>query len=632
MLKKIGSMLSFSLCLMALILTPDSAFSDDYQISLLVSRKTVHVGEEFYVQLEVKGTSQDIPAPKIPDFDGLDFFAGGTTSSFQFINGQMQSSKTFTYSVFARKEGTFNLDGIQIEIDGKVYKPQAATVTVQPTASQPGGITQQPGQPHATQGQPSPQETPQSPPTEVILLKANPETTSVYANEGIVLQYILYKHPQVQLGGSIHFENLQSTLFQGFWQEEVQMQPRNVGTQNIGDHTYDVIELKKYVLFPIKPGQLRIEPVSLVCQVVVQNTSRQRRSGSPLDGFLDDNFFDGFFGRSLRNIRLLSNPVHVEVMPLPDAGRPDGFTGAVGKFRLSAELDKTDVMQGSAIRLSVSLEGEGNLRTIADPDLPDLDGFEQFEGTRKESIRITERGMTGAIEYEFVLIPKRSDIGEIGPIQFSYFDPETRRYEQIQTRPIPLLVRPRESTQEEAVMVSGRRHRAIKMEGEDFRHIATDIGTLKDHGGILLTSPAFIGAVALPWCLVMGTWVWRRRKESMDADPIGTRRKKAGTQALRALKQIEAMIHKDPVASCAALEEALYRYLGDRFTMEARGLTSEQLVEKLLALGMNEVLARDCGALLRSLEDFRYSPVRGETQVDGLCQQTKSIIERTERT
>ncbi|HNT37321.1 MAG TPA: BatD family protein, partial [bacterium] len=239
---------------------PGSAFSDDYQVSLLLSRNSVNVGEQFYLQVEVKGTSRDIPSPSLPDVDGLDFFSGGTTSSFQIINGNVQSSKTFAYSVFARKEGTYTLDSVQVEIGGKVYKAQPATITVSAPAGQPGQGAPQPGQPHASQGQPSPQETPQSPPTESIMLKAIPENTTVYANQGIVLQYILYKHPQIQLGGNIQFENLQSTLFQGFWQEEIPMQPRSVGTQNIGNAPYDVIELKKYVLFPLKPEAVQIEP------------------------------------------------------------------------------------------------------------------------------------------------------------------------------------------------------------------------------------------------------------------------------------------------------------------------------------------------------------------------------------
>ena len=597
-----------------LLVLGSAATAQDIKVSVLATSQTVAVGGQFQIQVEVSGGVRNLPDPELPRIDGLDFYPGGTSSSFQFGTGGVQSSKTFTYNVYGKKAGQYKIDGIKVTVGGKTFTGNPLNISVTGAGTSSG--TEQ-------QAAPPPQDTS----SQALLLRAHPENATAYPNQEIVLTYTLYKHPSVRMGRNINFENLESTLFQGFWQEEVEMRPRSIGNRVIDGQEYEVIELKTIILFPIKPGQFQIDPVGLVCQVSVPQQRRRNTRRSPFDSFFDDSFFNDFLGGNMRGVRIYSNPVTINVEPLPSQGRLASFSGAVGQFGLQASLDKSEVEQGNPITLKVKLSGRGNLRTLPDPELPPLEGLEQFEGTRKEDIQKSKSGMNGKVEYEFVMIPKTEKVNQIGPVRFSYFDPEQKQYKQIQTRPLPLIVHPREQEQQEGLVISGRRRRAVQLRAEDFRHIATDVGNLANQSGYYYTSLTFGAVTVGPWIVVLGTCLWKRRKNRLEAHPVLTRKKRAYSKAFKALRAFERQESAwEKATYYAGLQEVLIVFLEDKFSSELRGMTSDQIQDALVGFGVNEKTSERISSLVRQLEDVRYSP-GNEKQVI-----RKQVLQETQAT
>jgi hypothetical protein len=129
-------------------------------------------------------------------------------------------------------------------------------------------------------------------------------------------------------------------------------------------------------------------------------------------------------------------PLTLEVRPLPEEGRPPGFTGAVGEFALSARAEPRDLPAGGTLRLYVEVSGTGNLRDFelpraGWPGLPCLGTLE--DGT----------GEARTITYD--LRPESTAVREVPALELAFFRPGPEPGYAVATTPaIPILVRPRE--------------------------------------------------------------------------------------------------------------------------------------------------------------------------------------------
>ena len=178
--------------------------------------------------------------------------------------------------------------------------------------------------------------------------------TRVYQNEPIEVSYRLFTRVNVT---SYSLVSLGES--EGFWVEEVPSPQSPPVEQRVrGGQPYTTAVVRRVVLFPAGPGIKTIESMSLEASVQVR---RQARS-----------IFDDFFGgsslfESQVPAVIVTNPVEIEVMPLPEEGRPRSFTGLVGRLGVSASIDRSRVETNDAVTLEVTVEGEGNLRSLAAP-------------------------------------------------------------------------------------------------------------------------------------------------------------------------------------------------------------------------------------------------------------------------
>lgn len=124
--------------------------------------------------------------------------------------------------------------------------------------------------------------------------------------------------------------------------------------------------------------------------------------------------------------------LHVD--ELPEAGRPRGFTGAVGKFAARARADKSAVDVGESIKLTVEITGDGDLAHFAPPAFTDLAEF-AYRG-RAEHADATVNSVT------FDVAAKSAGVTALPAIEFAFFDPTPPgAYRTVKTEPIPLAVR-----------------------------------------------------------------------------------------------------------------------------------------------------------------------------------------------
>src|SRR5215469_7922562 len=108
-LKTFSSSVAVFLCCLS------TALAANFTASL--DRSTIALGETATLSLTFEGGSpQNVPTPEVP---GLQISNSGNSSSFNFVNGQMSSVVTVTFSINPRQTGDFVIPAMEADIGGQ---------------------------------------------------------------------------------------------------------------------------------------------------------------------------------------------------------------------------------------------------------------------------------------------------------------------------------------------------------------------------------------------------------------------------------------------------------------------------------------------------------------------------------
>ncbi len=180
---------------------------------------------------------------------------------------------------------------------------------------------------------------------------------------------------------------------------------------------------------PLRAGDLQLGPATYPMQLAVRNRSN---------------------GRATRKqYKLTAEPITVKVKPLPAAGKPESFTGSVGRFSMDINAAPLKLKQGEPISVNLTIAGEGNLPSIDAPILTgNVDAWKQYDPSRSDSREenrnrrnpMAPKGNVGRVTFTHMIVPLETE-GVIPPYEFSFFDPETGSYRTLRTEPIPIEVK-----------------------------------------------------------------------------------------------------------------------------------------------------------------------------------------------
>ncbi len=136
---------------------------------------------------------------------------------------------------------------------------------------------------------------------------------------------------------------------------------------------------------------------------------------------------------------LKTKPIPLNVQPFPELGKPAKFSGAIGNFNISAQVDRKRLAVRNAITLSLNIQGQGNLSNLNPPNISSIQGFRVNSPTHAMEKAENSLGFT------YVLIPIKAGILRIPAIEFSFYNPTTKTYQTTKTQPIQITVIPNSS-------------------------------------------------------------------------------------------------------------------------------------------------------------------------------------------
>lgn len=570
---------------LGLFVSLGTAFAATFTAAL--EADTITLGESIQLGLTFKGAQPDGP-PAPPGVANLQITYNGQASQFEIVNGKSTSSVTYNFAVTPRQAGDYIIPAMSINAGGQQLTSQPLRLKVlKPGAPPPGAVASD---------------------TEPAFLKLVLPKTNVYLGEIITGELQFYFRQGVQLADQPRITGLPA--------EGLSFGKITPGTQRqvqIGNSVFTIIPAS-VPLTAIKTGPLSVGPITASVVIQLPTANRQR-----------DIF--GFFNRGeQRQLALATDTIAVQSLPLPTENAPANFSGAVGQYRMSVNVGPTNIATGDPITVRVQITGRGALDALTLPEQGAWHDFKAYPPTSKVETS-DPLGLQGTKTFEQIIAPQSTDISELPPFSFSFFDPDARKYQTLTRPAIKLTVRPGGNTPAPVIAATTKTTSDNPPPQQDIVPIKPRLGSVTKIGGPLVAKPWFLAVQSAPVLAFVAAFVWRRRTDSLANNPR-LRRQRQVAQIIRAgtqeLQQLAAANNSEKFF--VTLFRLLQEQLGERLDCPASAITEAVVDEKLRPRGVPDATLAQIHELFQSCNLARYAPTRSGEELAALIPKFTNVM------
>lgn len=519
--------------------------------------------------------------------DGLEVIAGPYTSSqssYQMINGHTSSSSsvTITYTLYAAKNGSFTIGASHALVGGKRLSSRPVKIQVSGHAQRTNGAPNMHGQ--DSYDQPRMRSAGSAISGSDLFIKVSASKKRVHEQEPILLTYKVYTQVDLtQLEGKM-------PDLKGFHTQEVPLpQQKTFHTETVNGRPYKCVTWSQYVMYPQMTGRLEIPSITFKGIVVQQN-----RNVDPMEAF-----FNGGSGYVEVKKDIKAPGITLQVDPLPQ--RPANFSGGVGKFNISASLDKKEVKAGEPITLRVVVGGIGNLKLLKQPVVNFPKDFDKYDAKVTDKTRLTANGVEGNMVYDFLAVPRNQGSYTIPSVELTYYDTGKNAYKTIKTQPFKVEVEKGDGT---------------SAESEDFASQDKDIHTIKlgkaeQHKAdeMFFGSFGYWISLLMPLIAFVVLLIVFRRRAIENADIVKKRSNRAGKIATKRLRLAnKLMLQGKQGEFYDEVMRALWGYMSYKLNMPAEKLNRDNIRETLGRHFVDDATIEKFTTALDECEFERYAP------------------------
>lgn len=603
----------------ALCLTAGQALAQ-IRISADVDKNTVSINDTVTLTVSVSGVGADAPEPQLPSLPNFAIYSSGQSQNISIINGRVSSALTYQFSLVPRFVGKGTINPIIIRYNNQTYQTQAIDITV--TAPPSGARSRQQAQPQQQPQQPQQQTRPagrqqaSKPAGKDAYVSIKTDKAEAYVNEQINLSMRFYF--AVPLLGNPEYV---APTLKSFLSED--LPPFRNGEETIDGRTYFFTEVKT-ALFGATAGEATVESPLIRYQV---------RENMDVDPFAA-NFFQQMIAQTQVGApkEARATPIQVNIKPLPDEGKPAGFGGAVGRYKIAASIDRKSMKAGEAANLTITIEGKGNLKSVTAPTLPDMQQFRTYDVVTSLNLRKDGDTVQGSKTFKTVIVPRQSGRMTIPSIKFSFFDPDTKAYREIASLPIEVNVEQGDANAPQ-VSFTPNAQAGITTLGEDIQHLIEDkrpsaissgLCRLADAGPLNLV-PVVLFALAAAFAAI--------RKMSGE-DGEGAQARRALATAKARIKEAHSLAAAGETAKAASiLADVLNDYLCAKINCPIGGLTLKRILEQVKAFSpaVTDATLSELEKTWEELELIRFAPSAAAAGGDALARKVLDLLSTLEK-
>lgn len=558
------------------------------QVIRVSTPSRVEAGENFRVSFKV--TTQDVDDFRsgLHSTDVVEVIAGPYTSSessFQMVNGHTSSSSsiTYTYTLYAAKSGVYNIPAAHARVGGKQISSRPAKVTVVGSAQGRGNNS------------PKMHEDDNYPPHMKVagsaisgrdlFIKVSANKRKVYEQEPILLTYKVYTLVDLtQLEGKM-------PELTGFHTQEIPLpQQKSFHIERVNGKPYRNVTWSQYVMYPQMTGKMEIPSITFKGIVVQQN-----RSVDPFEAF-----FNGGSGYVEVKRNIVAPSIKIDVLPLPH--KPANFSGGVGKFNISAQLNKNELKAGDPLSLRIVVGGIGNLKLIKQPVVNFPKDWDKYDPKVTDKTKLTSNGLEGNMIYDILAVPRNQGHYTIPPVELTYYDTSLNQYKTIKTQSFEIEVAKGDGSRSSVVDYS-------KDQPKDIKDIKKGEAELHSVDNFFFGSVGYLMSLLIPFAAFVALLVIFRNRAIDNADLVKMKGKKANKIATKRLRQAnKLMLAGKTNEFYDEVLRALWGYVGDKLNMPAEKLSRENISEKLQSHNVDDNTISKFLSAIDDCEMMRFAP------------------------
>ena len=550
----------------------------------------VSVGENFRLVYSIDTeNAKNFSIGDIPD--ALEIIIGPNTSrqiSYVMTNGHTtgSSSITYTYILCATKNGTYTIPPAHITANGKRLSSKSAKVKVSGESPNTGGA---PRMHDDSDNHPGLQDAGTPISGNDLFIKVNANKRRVHEQEPILLTYKVYTRVDLtQLEGEM-------PDLTGFHTQEIPLpQQKSFHIERVDGRPYKCVTWSQYVMYPQMTGKLEIPSITFNGTVIQQN-----RNVDPFEAFLNGG--SGY----IEIKRAIKAPgMTIQVDPLPK--RPANFSGGVGKFNITAQLNKSEVKANEPITLRVIIGGTGNLKLVKQPQVKFPKDFDTYDAKITDKTKLTTNGVEGNMIYDFIAVPRNQGSYVIPPIEFVYYDIEANAYKTIKTQQFKLEIAKGDGNVNGAVDYSN-------LKDKDIHPIKEGDIEIQNINDVFYNSTAYWIILSLLFVVFASVLIIFRKRAIDNADITKLKVKKANRVATKRLKYANTLMLKNEHDKFYdEVLRALWGYVGDKLNMPVEQLSKDNIAERLTQRNVDQETTSMFIRAVDECEYNRYAP--GDTK------------------
>ncbi|MEL0225264.1 MAG: BatD family protein [Flavobacteriaceae bacterium] len=557
-----------------------------------VSKNRLGLNERLRVTFEMNQNGDNFNPPS---FEGFTVVGGPNQSvSNSWVNGVRSFSKSYTYFLTPTRKGKITIAQATIEIDGEVYKTTPVQVEVTQAVNNPN----------------SPQARANAIVDENLHLVAEISKRDPYLNEAITVIYKLYFSSEISVS---NVNEVEMPKYSDFWSHLIPIPKLEIKQGQYKGRPYNYVTWRKTVLYPQKTGKLVIAPLTLNVSVDVPTNRR-------------DIFGNRVYQKTPKIIT--AGKRTIEVRPLPQAGRPADFDGAVGDFDLNVKFNKTALKSSESFQATIKVSGRGNLKLFSLPKLSAPSSLEVYEPEHKEKVKTNLLGMQGSIEDTYTIVPQYQGNYPIPSISFSYFDPVKELYVSLKSEEQLIDVFEVPTASSNNAGVSRPKKNTINAKPYfDFIKLETVLLPMDQES--FYGSMVFWGLLFSPLLLFVLIVLLKRRAENHIVDPVSQKQRRAARLSKKYLSSAKKELG-DKENFYNVLERALHNYLKAKLSIETAEFSKDSISELLQKKNIQPSTIADFISILEKCEAARYSPATAVTMQEDFdfTVQTITLLDR----
>ena len=565
--------------------------------TVTLDHDTISLGDMATLSLRFDG-DEPSSSLELPEISGLQFpNANRPTINRININGQ----RTLILSVLVKptQTGDYTIPSLTAKVGNEILTSEPAEFKVVRAATpEPGSEAEQQA---------------------LALLRVALPKKEVYLGETFVLEMQLLIRAGVQELRGIDLPGVGGP-------RPLQLEGCTVGKAAEGQRRQTVVGNTSFTIIPLlipvtvmKTGTLTLGPLDGAAVVEMPGRGGQPSLFDGLPGGL------GLFNRGPQQRVAVSAPAQtITALPLPDTGKPATFSGAVGKFQMAVSAGPTNVAVGDPITIRVEINGRGALDSFTLPDQPAWKEFKTYPPTVK-SETTGNLGLDGTKSFEQVVVPQNTEIKELPPFEFAYFDPEQRAYQTLRQAALPIIVRPSGSTPSPTLALGNKPADAMPP-AQDIVHIKPRLGRVDRNEKPWIRQTWFLTLQGLPVLALIGAIVWRQRRDTLANNPRLRRQRQVEQQVREGMAQLQQFAaDRNSDEFFAMVFRLLQEQIGERLALPASAIT-EAVVEELRTRGLTESAADSVHELFQRCNQARYAPVESAQQLEAIIPRLESAL------